>query len=76
MLSLQGKVAIVTGSARGIGAEIALTLAQAGAKVVINYVENKVAADKVCAAIVNAGGECTVVQADVSDPIAVQKLFT
>ncbi|MBY0473977.1 MAG: SDR family oxidoreductase [Nitrosomonas sp.] len=76
MLSLQGKVAIVTGSARGIGAQIALTLAQAGAKVVINYVENKIAADKVCAAIVNAGGECTVVQADVSDSIAVQKLFT
>ncbi|WP_295623477.1 SDR family oxidoreductase [uncultured Nitrosomonas sp.] len=76
MLSLQGKVAIVTGSARGIGAQIALTLAQAGAKVVINYVENKVAADTVCAAIVNAGGECMAVQADVSDPVAVQKLFT
>lgn len=76
MQSLTGKVAIVTGSARGIGAEIALTLAQAGAKVVINYVENKVAADKVCMAITQAGGECMAVQADVSDPVAVQKLFT
>lgn len=76
MHSLHGKVAIVTGSARGIGAEIALTLARAGAKVVVNYVENKMAADKVCAAIVKAGGECSAVQADVSDPAAVQKLFT
>ncbi|ALQ51985.1 SDR family oxidoreductase [Nitrosomonas ureae] len=76
MHSLHGKVAIVTGSARGIGAEIALTLARAGAKVVVNYVENKMAADKVCAAIVKVGGECSAVQADVSDPAAVQKLFT
>ncbi|SEF93544.1 SDR family oxidoreductase [Nitrosomonas ureae] len=76
MQSLHGKVAIVTGSARGIGAEIALTLAGAGAKVVVNYVKNKMAADKVCAAIAKAGGECSAVQADVSDPVAVQKLFT
>lgn len=75
MRSLHGKVAIITGSSRGIGAEIALTLANAGAKIVINYVNNKSAADKVCAAISDAGGECKVVQADVSDPIAVRKLF-
>ena len=75
MQSLQGKAAIVTGSGRGIGAEIALTLAKAGAKVVINYVENKAAADKISAAIIEAGGECLAVQADVSDPAAVRKLF-
>jgi len=75
MKSLHGKVAIVTGSSRGIGAEIALTLANAGAKIVINYVTNKPAADKVCAAILDAGGECKVVQADVSDSLAVRKLF-
>lgn len=75
MKSLHGKVAIITGSSRGIGAEIALTLANAGAKIVINYVNNKPAADKVCAAISDAGGECKVVQADVSDPVAVRKLF-
>lgn len=75
MKSLHGKVAIITGSSRGIGAEIALTLANAGAKIVINYVNNKPAADKVCAAISDAGGECKVVQADVSDPAAVRKLF-
>lgn len=75
MQSLQGKTAIVTGSARGIGAEIALTLAKAGAKVIINYVENKAAADTVCAAIAGAHGECRAVQADVSDPADVRKLF-
>ncbi|UJP01849.1 MAG: SDR family oxidoreductase [Nitrosomonas sp.] len=75
MQPLQGKVAIVTGSGRGIGAEIALTLAKAGAKVVINYVKNKAAADKISAAIIEAGGECLAVQADVSDPAAVRKLF-
>ncbi len=76
MKSLHGKVAIVTGSSRGIGSEIALTLANAGAKIVINYVNNKPAADKVCAAISDARGECKVVQADVSDPVAVRRLFT
>ncbi len=75
MKSLHGKVAIVTGSSRGIGAEIALTLANAGVKVVINYVESKPAADKICHAIYEAGGECIAVQADVSDPDEVRKLF-
>ena len=72
---LSGKVALVTGSSRGIGAEIALALAKADAKVIINYVQNKPAADQVCKAISEAGGECLAVQADVSDPAAVQKLF-
>jgi 3-oxoacyl-[acyl-carrier protein] reductase len=75
MQPLQGKTAIVTGSARGIGAEIAITLAKAGAKVVINYVKNQAAADNICAAIAGAGGECRAVQADVSDPADVRKLF-
>ncbi len=75
MQPLQGKVALVTGSARGIGAEVALTLAKAGAKVVVNYAQDQSAADGVCATITGAGGECLVVQADVSDPAAVQKLF-
>lgn len=75
MRTLHGKVAIVTGSSRGIGAEIALTLANAGAKVVINYVQDQSAADKVCAAISDAGGEYLAVRADVSDPAAVHQLF-
>ena len=76
MQPLQGKVALVTGSARGIGAEIALTLAKAGAKVIVNYAQNQAAADRVCAVITEAGGECLAVQADVSDPAAVRQLFT
>ncbi|QOJ23338.1 MAG: SDR family oxidoreductase [Gammaproteobacteria bacterium] len=75
MSSLQGKVAIVTGSARGIGAEIAVTLAKAGAAVVVNYAGNKAAAESVRATITATGGECLAVQADVSDPAAVRKLF-
>ena len=72
MQPLRGKVAIVTGSSRGIGAEIARTLATAGATVVINYADNKLAADKICAAIAAAGGQGFAIQADVSDPAAVK----
>lgn len=75
MPSLQGKVAIVTGSSRGIGADIAKALAGAGAKVIINYVQDRIAADVVRREISLMGGECRVVQADVSDPAQVQRLF-
>ena len=75
MPSLHGKVAIVTGSSRGIGADIAKALAGAGAKVIINYVQDSAAAESVRRDISRAGGECRVVQADVSDPAQVQQLF-
>lgn len=75
MISLRNKVAIITGSSRGIGAEIARTLASAGAKVVINYVGNQDAAEAVCAAIAKAGGESLAVRADVSHSTEVRKLF-
>ncbi len=75
MKSLQGKVALVTGASRGIGAEIALALARVGAKVVVNYVQNQSAADNVCAEILKHHGECIAVQANVSDPAAVKMLF-
>ncbi|MCE7915564.1 MAG: SDR family oxidoreductase [Nitrosomonas sp. PRO4] len=73
--TLRGKTAIVTGSSRGIGAQIALTLAQAGAAVAVNYSKDKLAADKVCATILESGGHCLAVQGDVSKPAEVKKLF-
>ncbi len=75
MKPLDTKVAIITGSSRGIGAEIARTLAGAGAKVIINYAGRRDAAEEVRAAIIAAGGEAIVVQADVSQPDGVRSLF-
>ncbi|KIM26289.1 hypothetical protein M408DRAFT_194844 [Serendipita vermifera MAFF 305830] len=67
-MSLQGKVAIVTGSARGIGASIATTLAKEGANVVINYVSpsSKARAEEVGKTVRSAGSEALVVQADLA----------
>lgn len=75
MPSLHGKVAIVTGSSRGIGADIAKALAKAGAKVIINYVHDDTAAERVRREISFSGGECRVIRADVSDPVQVRQLF-
>jgi acetoacetyl-CoA reductase len=63
---LDGKVAIVTGSSRGIGRAVARELAHVGAKVVINYSQAKDMADGIVEEIKKAGGEAVAVQADVS----------
>jgi acetoacetyl-CoA reductase len=68
MKRLEGKVALVTGSSRGIGRAVAEELAREGAKVVINYAENAEAAEQAVKAIQEVGGEAIAVQADVSDP--------
>ena len=75
MKILQNKVAVVTGGSRGIGAEISHCLAEAGAKVVVNYVKNQQTADQICQKITQAGGECLAIKADVSDPAEVKMLF-
>lgn len=69
------KVAIVTGSSRGIGAEIAKLLAYNGYGVCINYIANGTAAEQVKQQISSAGGNCIVVKADVSSATDVARLF-
>jgi 3-oxoacyl-[acyl-carrier protein] reductase len=66
MSKLNGKVAIVTGASKGIGAAIATSLAAAGASVVVNYASSKEGADKVVADITKAGGKAVAVKGDVS----------
>jgi len=65
MPSLNGKVALVTGSARGIGAAIAARLARDGAAVMVNYVRASQAAEEVAEAIRRAGGKAAIARADV-----------
>jgi 3-oxoacyl-[acyl-carrier protein] reductase len=75
MKTLENKVAIVTGSSRGIGAQIAKALSSAGARVVVNYSGNEKAAGQVVAIIKSAGGEAIAVHADVSNAAEVKTLF-
>lgn len=75
MSNVKNKVTIVTGASRGIGAEVARTLAAAGATVVVNYAGGKEAAEEVVSGIVAAGGTATAIQADVSNPADVKRLF-
>ena len=72
---LAGKVAVVTGASKGIGAAIAKQLAAAGAAVVVNYASSKSAADKVVAEITAAGGKAFAVVGDVSKHADVARLF-
>jgi 3-oxoacyl-[acyl-carrier protein] reductase len=68
MSKLAGKVAVVTGASKGIGAAIAKTFAAEGASVVVNYASSKDGADKVVSAITGAGGKAIAVRGDVSKP--------
>ena len=73
-MSLQGKTALVTGAATGIGRAIALMFAQAGARVVVNHRHQPEAAQAVVNAIVAAGGDAFAIDADVSRAADVQRL--
>src|SRR5205085_841913 len=72
---LNGKVAVVTGASKGIGAGIAKQLAAEGAAVVVNYASSKSDADKIIDEISNAGGKAVALQANVAKKSEVQKLF-
>jgi len=75
MSKLQGKVALVTGASKGIGASIAKELAANGAAVAVNYASSKAGADKVVAEIKAAGGKAIAVHADVANPDAIAGLI-
>ena len=75
MSKLSGKTAVVTGASKGIGADIAKGLAREGAAVVVNYASSREGADKVVAQIVAGGGKAIAVQADVSKPDDITRLF-
>src|SRR5665213_3285034 len=74
MSKLDGRVALVTGASKGIGAAIARQLAAAGAAVVVNYAGSRTGAESVVGEITAAGGKALAVQADVAKTEEVQRL--
>jgi 3-oxoacyl-[acyl-carrier protein] reductase len=75
MSKLTGKVAVVTGASKGIGASIAKSLAAEGASVIVNYASSKAGADTVVAAITAAGGKAVTVYGDVSKATEAQGII-
>ena len=69
------KVAIVTGSSRGIGRNIALKLASAGTKVIINYSSNRIDAQQVVEEIKQNSGEALAIKADIGKVSEIERLF-
>jgi 3-oxoacyl-[acyl-carrier protein] reductase len=72
---LAGKVAVVTGASKGIGAAIAKQLAEEGASVVVNYASSKEGAERVVAEVTGKGGKAVAVQANVAKQADIQRLF-
>jgi 3-oxoacyl-[acyl-carrier protein] reductase len=76
MGKLHGKVAVVTGASKGIGAAITKALADEGAAVVVNYSSSKQGAERVVADITGRGGKAIAVQGDVSKQADIERLFS
>jgi NAD(P)-dependent dehydrogenase (short-subunit alcohol dehydrogenase family) len=72
---MTGKVLLITGASRGIGAATALEAAKDGWRVAVNFLQDEAAADAVVAAIVTSGGQACAIQADVSGSAAIKILF-
>ena len=75
MNTLTGKVAIVTGASKGIGAAVAKALAEAGASVAVNYSSDKEGAERTVSEIKNLRGKALAIQGDVSKASEVKRLF-
>ena len=74
-MTLDGKVALVTGASRGIGRAIALTLAKAGADVAINFAGNVAAAEEVAKEITAMGRKAILVQGSVAETVVAQEII-
>ena len=75
MGKLQGKVAVVTGASKGIGASIAVHMAREGAAVVVNYSSSKEGAERVVSEIKSQGGKAIAVQANMAKEPEIRRLF-
>ncbi len=75
MAKLNGKVAVVTGASKGIGAGIATALAREGASVVVNYASDRTGADRVVDTVAAAGGKAIAIKADVASKADMERLF-
>ena len=75
MKKLHKKIALVTGSSKGIGAAVAKQLASDGATVIVNYTRSQEDADRVVAQILEKGGRAYAIKADVADPLELKALF-
>ena len=73
---LENKCALVTGSSKGIGAEMARGLAREGAHVVVNYKNDRDGADATCKSILDQGGQAVSIQGDVSSAVGAKNLIT